>query len=605
MDSFLSGLVLVLSTHSGPQYVYHYTPPSRKSDTEETEENKHEDFNESDSSLAWSDFEEDEESIVSITARENIFDKLQNKKKAEPIQPTLNVDDRKAFGFDRDFLAEMLCPPKQLSNRPFELFVDDIIFVGIPVHVHEDGSWRRSKSHTPIDINEQDCPMTMFHVCAVIDPPITRAKEAVKNQQLFIVAPFARMLRHEQASRNYVWEEASKILRIREELADQPTDTVQKAIETESELARAFHVLYDAIVSGGIARLQVGNRARALEIPVQLELNRLPLPTQKYHRGSYLSTAGLPGKEIGPECVESYGLLLLDDPEAIVQEIDVDSQGPVAAMIRSIQPTSSLAAIANEASIDIKEIVNLAYSLVYWRRARIIIPLHHRHVYGISPLAPIQDITKLVDQYALLFPTMPPLQRFLAGLSTGKPQPYIAHVPSRDHRDIYMRVLAWLLQHDIVVHLQTFCVILASRKVKLTVLHQMIEDADQEDESKPKETEESPQHADTATDNTAKRRPNNDRKPSRNNSGSLTHVDIQQESIILDPIRASLLEKKWISHIASTQSPDWAEMFQRLSKYFNGRDCLEQIIMHEGITRVDLRRFLQRYGDHLIIYRHW
>lgn len=586
--------------------MYHYEAPSfHKSKSEEMEESYLDDFGESDSSLAWSDPQDDEDTTVTVAAKENILDRLRNNKKSEVIPPRRLIDNRKAFGFDRDFLAEILCPPKQMSNKPFELFVDGIVFAGIPVYVNDDGTWRRKKPGGAPSVNDEARPMIMFQVCMVLEPPITQARQAVENQHRYIVAPFTRMLRHGQASQNYVWKEASKILRIREKHLNQSDAEINKAIEESSELVKAFHVLYDAVVSGGIARLQIGTRACALEIPVQLELNRLPLPTQRYHRGSYLSSASVPGKEIGPECVESYGMLMLDDPESIVQELDVDPRGPVAAMIRSIEPTTSLAAIANEASIDIKQIVNLAYSLVYWRRARIIIPLNHRHVYGVSPMAPVQDMARLCEQYSSLFPTMPPLQRLLAGLSTGKPQPYITHVPSRDHRDVYMRVLAWLLQHDIVVHLQTFCVISASRKVKLTVLHQMIEEADQEDETKTKDTDDAPQLTDTATDNTTKRNAYSERKPSANRSETMSHVDMQQDSIILDPIRASLLEKRWISYIATTQPPEVAQLFQRLSKYFNGRDCLEQIVMHEGIARTDLRRFLLKYGDHLITYRHW
>ncbi|GAV29615.1 hypothetical protein PMKS-003116 [Pichia membranifaciens] len=51
----------------------------------------------------------------------------------------------KLFSFDTDFISDLATPPKSLCNTRFELTVEDMVFLGLPIHIQDDGSWRVSK----------------------------------------------------------------------------------------------------------------------------------------------------------------------------------------------------------------------------------------------------------------------------------------------------------------------------------------------------------------------------------------------------------------------------------------------------------------------------
>lgn len=65
-----------------------------------------------------------------------------NTKSNEPIK---EYKIEKLFSFDCDFISDLATPPKSLCNTRFELTVEDMVFLGLPVHINDDGSWRNSK----------------------------------------------------------------------------------------------------------------------------------------------------------------------------------------------------------------------------------------------------------------------------------------------------------------------------------------------------------------------------------------------------------------------------------------------------------------------------
>lgn len=472
-------------------------------------------------------------------------------------------------------------------------------------------------------ITERDSPMRMFHVSFVLNPPITEVDVCEERVYNNILVPFLKMLRQEQASHNYVWNEVVKMQRVHETMVNSTAVDRQEALESCSELARALRQMCEAISRMDIARILICSKARAFQIPLQLELSQLPECQDNVSPHAYLSTINSPFKEIGHNCYGCYGLLLLDDPEVIVKEIEVDPQGPVAAMIRNIDPMASLEELARQNRIELKQIVSLVWSLVYWRRARIIIPVHPRYTYGVSPLAARgEKFGELANIYHQLFPMMPPMQKIMALLSTGKPKPFSMHIPSNDHRHIYMSTVSWMLQKDLLVHLQTFALIVITRKTKISsmnmedILESGSSTKNSDNPAKGFESNNSKvedQHAKVKTHyvNHADI-PSEQLRPRkwmiRRKSSIRIELEEIEDSMILDPRNASPQEKKWLGQVALsglTRNPDLAAMFQRLTKYFNGFDCLEQVMIMEKITREEMRRFLHEFSMFIVTYKHW
>lgn len=62
------------------------------------------------------------------------------------------------LGFDSNFLSELLVPSRFLCNTRFELSVDDMVFLGAPVHVLPDGKWKKRKKP---DLKVRSMPSTL------------------------------------------------------------------------------------------------------------------------------------------------------------------------------------------------------------------------------------------------------------------------------------------------------------------------------------------------------------------------------------------------------------------------------------------------------------
>ena len=76
-------------------------------------------------------------------------------------------------------------------------------------------------------------------------------------------------------------------------------------------------------------------------------------------------------------------------------------------------------------------------------------------------------------------------------------------------------------------------------------------------------------------------------------------------TVILNPERATALEKRWIFKCISDQPSEIQILFNRLFKYFNGRIPMELVTSKENIARHDLKKLLNVMDKYLIEIDHW
>lgn len=134
----------------------------------------------------------------------------------------------------------------------------------------------------------------------------------------------------------------------------------------------------------------------------------------------------------------------------------------------SISPKSDSARflqISQIHDISLRRIQVLSRHLIYWRRARAIPPLHRRDTYIVSPNANMRDLPSATQAYAARFPSLPSLPKMLSILS-GHPRAYSTLIPSKDHRDAYMEILAWLMKGGWVTQLRIFAWVRVPREIK-------------------------------------------------------------------------------------------------------------------------------------------
>lgn len=670
------------------------------------------------------------------------------------------------FGIEQAYLCETLCPPRQMCNSRFEMLIDDLVFLGLPIHCHDNGSWRSKKKRVrrkaskvskdglslgeksnegesekarnddstnfddekddddgnpkPGNSNEKKSnTMSMFHLVFIMNPPIIECNYRIDEMFYYVISRLSLVLRYEQLKHDYVWQQIKLIQKFKEEyrtVLGGISGGLASYLNHRASLCKMISDCYYSISRSEIANLSINNKLRSFQIPIKTEFHSLPESTVPYLPGSHLSsTVSLLGKTglinvgdttrygisnmmsiltrmgdgtyggsiggggasgnsgstgVGPadegdyledddsdssEDIIHFALLLLDDPETIVSDIKAEPQSTLANFIRMIKPTESLSNLASKLEqsqkvteqLSITEIKSFAFHLIYWRRARVIPPLNSRSVYIVSPMAPVTlnlyfDIQKFLKEFS----TLPSLPHFLKLLSSSsrKPRQYATIIPSRDHREVYLDALGWLIRYGYVTQLHTFIWLKISRKVKMKVE----EDLENESSSKKKglssaskgvrssksvdsKTGEDENDVNTSiqatsnvvgTDNTSKKvsktkstqNKSSSYVPSMDHDGfpqlSGPNITLEDDSdtIILDPDRATTLERRWINKIVSEESrlsPELTAVFYKLLKYMDGKNSLELLLLKEDVSRNDLRKLLFAIEDHVISVRHW
>lgn len=219
----------------------------------------------------------------------------------------------------------------------------------------------------------------------------------------------------------------------------------------------------------------------SLQIPPLTSTSYLPTGPDTAYPGLWLTTADsvTPADDDTATEISSpnqvlakhFALLLLDNEANILRDIEASAGTlgrPLAHYIRCSKPTKTFAQVSAFSGISLRDIQLLASHLVYWRRARAVPPLNQRDTYIVSPNADMSKLSIATTAYAATFPTMPSLPKMLSALS-GPPRPYASLIPSKDHKESYFQILAWLLRGGWVTQLRTFAWVKVTPSVKITV----------------------------------------------------------------------------------------------------------------------------------------
>lgn len=659
----LRGILLVVSGHGGPQLVFSYP----KELSEWKQKSNLSNFNDVyDSSYDSTDEGTDDDQLNDaegiwdsksmnhylgkrntgkMTMLENDKDKFQEeslkssdsstKKKFLDKENTLKT----ICGIEQDYLVEMLCPSKLMCNARFDLAIDELIFLGLPIHKYDNGSWRASSKEK--DSVEQSS-LNMFHLVFIMNPPVIECNFRVDEMFHYVISRLSLVLRYEQLKSNFVAREVKSIMNLKEKFKD---DNLYGNLIQNSSLCKIISDCYNAISESKIANLSIENKLRSFQIPIKTEFHSLPETSVPYIPGSYLSSTvkllehsglinvgsttryetgnmtnmyqlnELDDSGTAADDLIYFALLLLDDPDSIISDIKTEHDSTLANFIRTIRPTESLLKLSiRNSDLNIQQIKSFAFHLIYWRRARVIQPLNTRSVYILSPMAPIsvnlhEDILRFKNQ----FPSLPSLSHFLKLFSSPskKPKQFASIIPSKDHKDSYINALSWLFRYGYVTQLQTFIWLKIPKKIKIKV------EEDLENEAQTKKRSKSSNKIETGTDNTFKE--DKDHKTIEQDieimekslrtklNGPNISLDDEDDTIIIDPGRASTLERKWISKIIDERklSKELTAIFYKLLKYLNGKNSLELLMLKENISRTELRKLLFEIEEFIISVRHW
>ncbi|OKL58918.1 Nitrogen permease regulator 3 [Talaromyces atroroseus] len=340
------------------------------------------------------------------------------------------------------------------------------------------------------DANEQDTgspeadkdTMSMFNVVFVMSPPVLEYSIHLKEMYEHVIKKFSKALKYEQDRSDYVWKEAQRILQIKEQTRERgiSAESLHDELVSKSSLAAAIHSVFDKISKSDIAFVSLKSRSADFQIPPTTSIAELPSSNESSLAGMWLTTANSVTTEhsTGMEApnqvlAKNFALLLLESEASILEALKGSELAPALShYIRCSRPNKSFAQISALSGIPLDTIHDLAQHLVYWRRARAIPPLHQRDTYTVSPNCDLSQLKRATQAYATAFPTLPSLPKMLSALS-GTPRPYATFIPSKDHKETYFSILAWLLRGGWVTQLRSFSRVKVTPEIKFAVERKM------------------------------------------------------------------------------------------------------------------------------------
>jgi hypothetical protein len=336
----------------------------------------------------------------------------------------------------------------------------------------EAGSDARSNSTSQDQDNTPD--MNMFNVVFVLNPPALEYQQRVKDMYDNVTRKYAKALKYEEARFQYVWKESKRIIDIKQRAKDNNeslTSTWRNIIST-SPLAKSIAIMFDAISHDKIAHIHFDATFNtSFQIPQADSTPYLPTALEPQMPGLWLTTSNVVLADDEAPMTQHAALLLLEDTETLIKDLGGESSGNAAAIafyIRNIVPTKSLLKISKRHNILAHDMEYIASHLVYWRRARLIAPLSPRDTYIVSPNADFSSLSAAAPVYAQRFPTLPTLPKVLSMLS-GTPRAFRTFIPTTEHREAYMDILAWLMRGGWVTQLRTFAWVRVTPEIKAQV----------------------------------------------------------------------------------------------------------------------------------------
>ncbi|KAL9941422.1 Nitrogen permease regulator 3 [Verticillium nonalfalfae] len=533
-SNFLAVALVIKRSRDGPNFVFHYPPHVAPPQTHQPHHELVSDSRDSDDILL--------ERLNNAGSRD------------EPVDPTSKTDHlshqnwddhqftesgtqlvpwERVAGFPTQDLASVLTPAKSYHKTLFQLSLDPLYCVSYPIHVPENGVWKKKKKQpktekakstktddtyivpsendvsrqsggeTPTisdaaqsdhkdkekgkedEAEDKRASMTMFNLVFIIHPKKHEVKELVATLYYNIIKKVNKAYKYSQQHSDFVWKESKRIIALKDKAREdkRKMSSLWAEILMSSSLAASVQDIYEAVSQNKIAALQLdtvaGPLTPSVQIPVPFYVADLPQDGEEGQRGLWLTTANsFTGEDTIDEpgfLDRSFGLLLMEDERKIIAELQADPDPTTAAMVEFVRlskPTQSFFQIGQSNILSLGQVRKYAQHFIFWRRAIAIPPLHARDVYILSPNSDTRNLPRASVEWAKAFPLAPPLTNFLAELSYA-PRPYKHYCPSKAHRPTYLLMLGWLMRGGWVTQLCTFAYVVVWPEIQYEVEYEL------------------------------------------------------------------------------------------------------------------------------------
>ncbi|KAG6833366.1 hypothetical protein H0H87_007983 [Tephrocybe sp. NHM501043] len=224
-------------------------------------------------------------------------------------KPPILQDYDHLFGYSSDFLASLLCPQPNMCHQKFELLVDNLAFIGHPVCEDEDGTWRfkpeklkpgprgreskvgasnptprtsaspDTRTMSSEKVSPPNAWLNKFHLVIVLDIPdpsssasgnVSKYFEVIYEQVAFTVTA---VLFQEQVVSNFVETECEILTTLKDSCISKGESFSTYALQAleVSSIAPAMKALYEAIKASEMAYITLHNLPLEVQLPPYLD----------------------------------------------------------------------------------------------------------------------------------------------------------------------------------------------------------------------------------------------------------------------------------------------------------------------------------------------
>lgn len=248
----LVAIALIIRSRDGPRFVFHYpahptAAPTTKTSLWGT------DLDDTKITAAEDTDSEDEESELEERNSSFIYSDLGSDEHTNTPDGRHVVPWETLLEFPTTDLESILTPSRSYNKKRFELTLDPLYFISYPIHIRDDGLWKKKKPKKNKKAKKQDpttdtpngdtkeCVdskpstnddnkseegddhggMTMFNIVFILKLSKQDAPERAEEMYEHIIKKFNKALHLAQASSNYVWKESEMILTMKEKAREE------------------------------------------------------------------------------------------------------------------------------------------------------------------------------------------------------------------------------------------------------------------------------------------------------------------------------------------------------------------------------------------------
>uniref|UniRef100_A0A8D8M0J9 GATOR complex protein NPRL3 n=1 Tax=Cacopsylla melanoneura TaxID=428564 RepID=A0A8D8M0J9_9HEMI len=351
-------------------------------------------------------------------------------------------------------LSTLFAVKADLVDKKFELKINEVRFVGHPTLANA----------TLINI--------VFALHAVARPSIVKCYYDMSKR-------LGKALKYEEEHFSYVSNEIRSLQQAHDivlsslEEGDKMSASGYELIMKQSDIALNIKKVYDELITSGLVYIKL-NKNHQVSFCLPQKVHKL------YCKGIMMEP------ELIDKCMKNlkpyHGLLLLTEPNRLLDSLYPDSSTPLIKLIKMYSPLKSIQILSTDTSLPLSEISSLIGSLVYWGKASVIFPLCSSNMYVVAPNASTHTNSSLIEKFMQAFPghsLLHEISEFSLPISLKHRISPLSY--PHEQKEI-AQMIVWMLQHRILMQLHTYMFLVpasqhADQKTKFKQLPDELDDS--------------------------------------------------------------------------------------------------------------------------------